>query len=126
MVINQGDVFLIERMGKCRAEQARRRPYVVVQNNLANQTRINTVLVCGLTTNLQRARAMGNVIVDEGEANLPRRSVVNVSQMLNVDRSRLTEKVGSLTAGRVREIIDGIILLIEPKEPPNSVEGRLD
>ncbi len=77
---------------------------------------INTVLVCALTTNLSRASAPGNVRLYKDEANLPKASVVIVSQMLTVDKSDLREKIGTLSKRRVDEILEGVKLLTEPRE----------
>src|SRR6266851_8741790 len=104
MVIRQGDVFWVERDGAIGSEISKRRPYVVVQNNVYNSSKIGTILVCALSSSLKQARVRSNILLEEGEANLRRRSVVNVSQMMNVDRSRLTEKLGSLTSSRVSQI----------------------
>lgn len=71
---------------------------------------------CALTSNLRRAGAPGNVLLEPGEANLPRQSVVDVSQIFTVDKRQLGAKIGTLGAPRVREILDGIRLVLEPRE----------
>lgn len=93
------------------------RPAVVVQNDVFNHSRIRTVVVCALTTNLRRAQAPGNVLLSPGEGNLSEQSVINVSQVLTVDKEDLQEKIGSLGHERVREVIRGMKLLLEPREP---------
>lgn len=93
------------------------RPAVVVQNDVFNYSRIRTVVVCALTTNLRRAQAPGNVLLSPGEGNLSEQSVINVSQVLTVDKEDLQEKIGSLGHERVREVIRGMKLLLEPREP---------
>jgi mRNA interferase MazF len=99
------------------SEPGFRRPYVVVQSNTFNDSRIETVVVCALTSNVRRAGAPGNVLLEKGEAHLPEQSVVNVSQILTVDKSRLSEKIGALSPRRVRRILAGISLVLEPSEP---------
>ncbi len=99
-----------------------RHPHVVVQNDVFNRSRIGTVVVCSLTTNLKRAEAPGNVLLTAGEAGLSRPSVVNVSQLFTVDKDELVEEIGSLTGERLREVLDGIELLLEPREAPASFE----
>ena len=116
-MINQGDVFWVELDEPFGSEPGYRHPHVVVQNNVFNRSRINTVVVCALTSNLKRAAAPGNVLLEPGEANLPKQSVVNVSQIFTVDKGQLGEKMGALDSGRVHEILDGIRLLLEPCEP---------
>ena len=92
------------------------RPYLIVQNNAFNSSRINTVVVCGLTSNLRRAGDPGNVLLFPGEADLPEQSVVNVSQIVTLDKSQLRARIGALSAERVREVLRGINLLLEPRE----------
>ncbi|MEO7839419.1 MAG: type II toxin-antitoxin system PemK/MazF family toxin, partial [Anaerolineales bacterium] len=86
-------------------------PHVVIQDNVINRTRINTVVVCALTTNSKRAKSPGNVLLEAGEANLPRQSVVVVSQVSTVDKTQLGEYVGSLTQQRVDQILAGMQFL---------------
>ena len=116
MVINQGDIVWSDLDEPSGSEPGYRHPHVVVQNNVFNRSRINTVIVCALTSNLKRAAAPGNVLLEPREANLPKQSVVNVSQIFTVDKSQLGEKIGTLSSRRVREILDGVRLLLEPRE----------
>ncbi len=116
MVIKQGEIYWLD-LGEPRgSEPAFLHPHIVVQNNLFNSSRINTVVVCALTSNLKRAKAPGNVLLEKGEANLPKRSVVNISQIYTVNKGDLVEKIGQVSERRMNEIIEGIRLLIEPRE----------
>lgn len=83
-------------------------PYVVVQDDVFNLSRLTTVIVCALTSNLHRATEPGNVLLDVGEGGLPRQSVVVVSQLESVERSRLGEYIGTLTAARVDQVLAGL------------------
>ena len=116
MVINQGDVFWVDAGNPIGSAPGYRRPHVVVQNNYFNHSRLNTVVVCALTTNLDRAKAPGNVLLQTGDAGLPKPSVVVVSQIIAVDKQQLDEYIGTLSASRIRQILDGIQLLTEPRE----------
>ena len=116
MVINQGDVYWIDFGGPSGSEPAYRHPHVIIQNNLFNRSRINTVVVCSLTSNLKRSKVPGNVTLNKGEANLPKKSVVNISQIFTVDKSDLSEKIGTLPKQRIAQISDGVRLLTEPRE----------
>lgn len=116
--INQGDVFWVDTGVPIGSSPGYFRPYIVVQNDLLNESRINTVVTCALTTNLRRATDLGNVALEAGEANLPRQSVVNVSQILTVDKWELRDKIGTLSPERVREILHGINLVLEPRDAP--------
>jgi len=116
MVINQGDVFWISIKEPTGSEPGFRRPYVIIQNNVFNHSRIHTVVTCALTSTLKRAHGDGNVLLRKAEANLPKRSVVNVSQIVTVDKSVLTEKIGTLGRNRVAQILRGVFMVLEPRE----------
>jgi len=116
MVINQGDIFWVDLGKPSGSEPGSKHPHMVVQNNLFNKSRINTVVVCTLTSNLRRAKAPGNILLDPGEANLPEQSVINISQLYTVDKRDLTEKIGTLSDQRVQEVLEGIHLLLEPRD----------
>lgn len=116
MVINQGDIYWVDLGEPSASEPGYRHPHVVVQNNIFNRSQIKTVVVCALTSNFKRAQAPGNVLLDVGEGNLPKQSVVNVSQIYTVDKSQLDEYIGTLSFMRVREIINGVKLVVEPRE----------
>jgi mRNA interferase MazF len=113
MVINQGDIYWIELEEPKGSEPGYSHPHVVIQNNVFNASKINTVIVCVLTSNLRRAQAPGNVLLDQGEGNLPKPSVVLVSQIFTVDKSQLGEFIGTLSEQRVKEILEGIYLMTE-------------
>jgi len=113
LVINQGDIYWIELDEPTGSEPGYSHPHVVVQNNVFNASRINTVIVCALTSNIKRAEAPGNILLEKGEANLSKQSVVLVSQIFTVDKSQLGEFIGTLSERRVKQIIEGIYLLTE-------------
>ncbi|MDQ3250311.1 MAG: type II toxin-antitoxin system PemK/MazF family toxin, partial [Chloroflexota bacterium] len=110
------DIFWIDMGEPFGAEPGFRRPHVVIQNNIFNQSRIQTIVTCAITTNLRLAQARGNVLLRKGEANLPLASVVNISQIVTLDKSRFVEQAGTLSKLRLREVLTGIRLLVEPKE----------
>ncbi|CAA9382883.1 MAG: Programmed cell death toxin YdcE [uncultured Rubrobacteraceae bacterium] len=83
-------------------------PHVVVQDDVFNRSRIATVVVCALTSNLHRANGPGNVLLEAGEGNLLKRSVVVVSQISSVDKASLGERIGTLSAARVEQILAGL------------------
>jgi len=116
MVINQGDIFWIDFEVPDGSKPGYRHPHVVIQNNLFNRSKINTVVVCTLTSNLKRAIAPGNVTLKKGEANLPKKSVVNISQIFTVNKSDLIEKIGTLSKDRFLQILQGVKLVTEPRE----------
>src|SRR5215210_553379 len=111
MVVNQGDIYWVSLEEQSGSEPGYSHPYVVIQENIINRSRINTVVVCALTTNLKRAKAPGNVLLEAGEANLPRQSVVVVSQVSAANKWQLGEYIGSLSEQRLQQIANGMQFL---------------
>jgi mRNA interferase MazF len=89
-----------------------RRPVVIVQSNPFNQSRIATILVAVVTSNLVLADAPGNVRVAKGDSGLSKASVVNVSQLLTLDRELLTQRVRALPATAMRNVDEGLRLVL--------------
>ncbi len=118
MVTRQGDVCWCDFGPAHGSGPSRRRPCVVIQNNVFNRSRINTTVVCLLTSNLMREGAPGNVALSKGEAGLPKKCIANVSQLMTVDKTDLSEKIGTLRARRLREILAGVQGLLEPADVP--------
>jgi len=116
MVISQGDIYWIELDEPEGSEPGYKHPHVIVQNNLFNRSKIGTILVCPLTSNLKRANVPGNVLLEPKESNLPKQSVVNVSQVFTVDKKQLDEYIGTLSPKHIREILNGINLVLEPRD----------
>ena len=116
MVIRQGDVFWCDFGDPDGSGPGYVRPCVVIQNDVFNRSRIGTVVVCVLTSNMGRASAPGNVVLPKGEAGLSRQCVVNVSQIFTLDKSDLTEKTGSLRPPLLGAVLQGVRLLTEPAD----------
>lgn len=74
------------------------------------------IVIRALTSNLKRATAPGNVLLDKGEANLPKQSVINISQLFTVNKNDLSEKIGSLSRERFNQVYEGIKLLVAPRD----------
>jgi len=72
MVVNQGDIYWVSLQGGYETEPVYSHPHVVIQEDVINHSRVKTVVVCALTTNQKRSKAPGNVLLEAGEANLPR------------------------------------------------------
>ncbi|MEJ2746802.1 MAG: type II toxin-antitoxin system PemK/MazF family toxin [Anaerolineae bacterium] len=110
--INRGDIYWIQVEEPGQSELGfYPHPYVVVQDDVFNHSRIHTVVVCALTSNLKQANAPGNVLLDAGEADLPQQSVVVVSKVSTVDKKQLGEYIGTLSERRVKQILAGMRFL---------------
>ncbi len=114
MVIAQGDVVWIDLPDAGGSAPAGRRPAVVISHDRFNRSRIATVVVVAITSNLKFAESPGNVRLRKREAGLPRASVVNVSQIATVDRADVLAKSGTLSRNRLLQVWDGARLVLEP------------
>jgi mRNA interferase MazF len=108
--MRQGEVYWLHFAGEG-PEPSGRRPAVVVQDDRYNASAIATTVVAAITSNLRLSAQPGNVRLRKGEANLPRASVVNVTQLVTVDRARLAQRVGSLGASRIAQVLAGLALV---------------
>ncbi|MEM8543015.1 MAG: type II toxin-antitoxin system PemK/MazF family toxin [Cyanobacteria bacterium P01_H01_bin.119] len=90
------------------SEPGYRRPVLVIQDDTFTQSRISTVIVVIITSNIQLAEAPGNVLLDRGVSGLSRDSVVNVSQIFTIDKTFLAECIGSLPDYLQKEIDEGL------------------
>lgn len=106
--IDRGDVFWLAPDDSRGPAPSYSHPHVVVQDDVFNHSRVTTVIVCALTTNLHRASEPGNVLLEPGEGNLPKQSVVVVSQVSAVEKSRLGARIGALSDARVEQILAGL------------------
>jgi mRNA interferase MazF len=111
LAINQGDIFWVQLEDLSESEPGIRHPHVVIQDNVFNHSRITTVVACALTSNITRANTLGNVLLDAGEANLPKQSVVEVSKVSTVEKTQLRAYIGSLSDQRINQILAGMRFL---------------
>jgi mRNA interferase MazF len=109
--INQGDIYWVQLDDSSDGEPRIPHPHVVVQDNLFNHSRIDMVVVCALTSNLKRVSMPGNVLLDEGEGDLPKQSVVETSKISAVAKTQLGEYIGSLSESRIKQILSGLRFL---------------
>jgi len=106
--VGRGELFWIAPLDALGMAQPYSHPHVVVQDDVFNRSRIATVVVCALTTNLEKASEPGNVLLDVREGNLPKQSVVVVSQISSVEKVCLGERIGALSQARVDQILAGL------------------
>lgn len=107
-MINRGDLFWVEPDESRGSIPGFSHPHVVVQDDVFNRSRITTVVVCALTSNLGRATEPGNVLLGLREGNLPKQSVVVVSQVSSISKAQLGELIGTLSEERVEQILAGM------------------
>ena len=112
MVICQGDVFWASLSSDAGSEPAHKRPVVVVQRDSINRSKFRTVVVAPLTKQTRHAVLPGNVLLNKGEANLPRHGLARGTHVMVMDKNRLFEKIGTLSPKRTRQIINNIIWVL--------------
>lgn len=110
MVIQRGEIWWASLPNPSGSEPGFRRPLLIVQSNEFNRSRINTVMAVAITSNLRLAQAPGNVLLPAKNTGLSRDSVANVSQVITVDKSFLTEKVGKLKPQHLESVDNGLRL----------------
>ncbi|NQU02635.1 MAG: type II toxin-antitoxin system PemK/MazF family toxin [Syntrophaceae bacterium] len=112
MVIRKGSVYWIDFSPGKGSEPMGRRPGLVIQNNVLNDSNLNTVIVLAITSTMRYGELPGNVVLRKGEANLPQKCVVNVTQIKSVDKRSLKEKIGTLSDKRMAEVYEGMKLVM--------------
>ena len=111
--IRQGEVYWLDFGPSSGSAPAERHPCVVVQSDVFNRSRIATTVVCLITSNMDRAAAPGNIALKKGDARLPKPSVVNVSQVVTVDKLDLEERIGRLPDPILAVVLAGLQLVFE-------------
>ena len=112
MVVAQGDVCWVDLPPPPGSGPGYRRPVLVVQGDALNRSRLRTAVCVILTGNLGRARSPGNVLLRAAATGLPRDSVANVTQIVAVDKTLLTERVGHLSQRDLGLVIAGIDIVL--------------
>jgi mRNA interferase MazF len=106
MFINQGDVYWLQANTDTETVP---HPYLVIQeDSLNHDPTVKTVILCALTTNLRKISIAGNVLLEIGEANLPKQSIVEVSKTVTIDKEALGDYIGTVSEQRVKQILAGI------------------
>jgi mRNA interferase MazF len=109
----RGEIWWVTLPEPVGSEPGYRRPILILQSDDFNRSRIQTVMGAVLTSNLHLAQAPGNVLVKSEATGLPKDSVVNVSQIITVDRSFLMERIGQLSDPLLWEVEKGVRLALD-------------
>jgi mRNA interferase MazF len=112
MVIGRGEIWWVNLPEPIGSSPGFRRPVLVVQSDSFNQSKILTVVVAVITKNLELAKAPGNVSITARTSRLPVDSVVNVSQVITIDKSLLTEFVSTLPNKKMEKIEEGLRMVL--------------
>lgn len=112
MVISQGDIWWADLPDPTGSGPGFRRPVLVVQGDSFNRSRLATVVCVPLTSNTKWAEAPGNVLLSTRLTGLPKESVANVSQIVTLDRTLLTDRLGKLPRTKLGLVLSGIDVVL--------------
>ena len=112
MVIRNGSIYWVDFSPGKGSEPIGRRPGLVIQNYILNDSKLNTVIMLAITSTMKFGELPGNVVLRKGEANLPKRCVINTTQIKSVDKNSIKEKIGTLSKRRMDEVYDGLKLVL--------------
>ena len=110
--MNRGQIWWAELPEPKASEPGYRRPVIIVQTDAFNKSRISTIVVVVITSNLRLADAPGNVLLSRSSTGLDRDSVANVSQILTLDKQFLSEQAGQLDALTMQQVEEGLELIL--------------
>jgi mRNA interferase MazF len=113
VVISQGDIWWADLPDPTGSGPGFRRPVVVVQGDSFNRSRLATVVCVPLTSNTKWAEAPGNVLLSARLTGLPKESVANVSQIVSLDRTLLTDRLGKLPRTKLSLVLSGIDVVLD-------------
>lgn len=108
----RGEVWWVDLGIPFGSEPGFRRPVLIVQEDSFNQSKINTIIVVPMTTNLKLAEAPGNIFLSKKDTQLSRDSVVNVSQIVTIDRERFIERISKISVKNIKKVEEGIRLIL--------------
>jgi mRNA interferase MazF len=112
MVIRKGSIYWVDFSPGKGSEPMGRRPGLVIQSDILNDSKLNTVIMLAITSTIKFGELPGNVVIRKGEANLPKRCVINTTQIKSVDKKSIKEKIGTLSKRRMDEVYDGLKLVL--------------
>jgi mRNA interferase MazF len=112
MVIRKGSIYWVDFSPGKGSEPTGRRPGLVIQNDILNDSNLNTVIMLAITSTMKFGELPGNVVLRKGEANIPKKCVINVTQIKSVDKQSIKEKIGTLSKKRMDEIHEGLKLVM--------------
>ena len=112
MVIRKGSIYWVDFSPGKGSEPVGRRPGLVIQSDILNDSKLNTVIMLAITSTIKFGELPGNVVIRKGEANLPKRCVINTTQIKSVDKKSIKEKIGTLSNRKMEEVHEGLKLIL--------------
>jgi mRNA interferase MazF len=112
-MIQKGSIYWANFSGNYDSSGKELRPCLVIQNDVLNESRLNTTVVVAITSVPEFGKLPGNVIIKEGEAGMPWLGVVNVTQIISVEKKRIEERIGALPDELMKKVCDGLKMIME-------------
>jgi mRNA interferase MazF len=112
MVIERGEIWWADLPDPVGSNPGFPRPVLIIQSDKFNRSRINTVVIAIISTNLKLVKSEGNVHLTARQSNLPKDSVVNVSQLFTIDENLLRDYAGTLSERKMEQIDKGLRLVL--------------
>lgn len=120
MVIRRGEIWWADMPEPVQSGPGYRRPVLVVQDDDFNKSLIKTVIVASITSNLRIAPGKGNVLISPSQSGLEKDSVINVSQLLAIDKTLLFEPVGELSINKMEQVDAGLLRVLSLTHPKSA------
>jgi mRNA interferase MazF len=113
MVIKRGQIWWAELPEPAGSGPGYKRPLLIIQSNDFNKSRINTIIAAVITSNIRLSAAPGNILLSTKKSKLPKESVINISQLITIDKSFLTEKINTLPRSIMEKVDEGVRLVLQ-------------
>ena len=112
MVIRKGSIYWVNFSPGKGSEPIGRRPGLVIQSDILNDSKLNTVIMLAITSTMKLGELPGNVTLKKGEANIPKKCVINTTQIESVDKASIKEKIGTLSKQKMDDVHEGLKLVL--------------
>ena len=112
MVIRKGSIYWVNFSPGKGSEPIGRRPGLVIQSDILNDSKLNTVIMLAITSTIKLGELPGNVTLKKGEANIPKKCVINATQIKSVDKASIKEKIGTLSKQKMDDVHEGLKLVL--------------
>ena len=112
IVIRKGSICWVDFSPGKGSESIGRKPGLVIQNDILNDSNLNTVIMLAITSTMKFGELPGNIVLKKDEANVPKKCVINVTQIKSVDKKSIKEKIGTLPKKRIDEVHEGLKLVM--------------
>ena len=112
-MVKRGTIYWVDLSANPNNGERQLRPCLVIQNDVLNESRLNTTIVLGITPIPEFGKLPGNVTLRKGEANMPWQGVINVSQVMAIEKDVVREEIGTIPSPLMKKVCDGLKLIME-------------